>query len=80
MSPEPEMSLIRRWENLPLGVQIAIVGPASILLLWLIHVSLLNQPPLRGFSYGIFWGVLLTIALVGATRSERARRERSLRQ
>ena len=79
MTREPRTSLIERWENLSLGFQIAIVGPASILLLWLIHVSLLNQPPLRGFSYGVFWGVLLTIALVGATRSERARRERSLR-
>ncbi len=79
MSREPKTSLIERWENLSLGFQIVIVGPASFLLLWLIHVSLLNQPPLRGFSYGVFWGVLLTIALVGATRSERARRERSLR-
>lgn len=71
--------LIQRWENLPAPVQIAIVGPLSIGLSWLIHLSLLNQPPLRGFSYGVFWGVLLTIALVGATRSERARRGRSLR-
>lgn len=69
--------LVERWENLHIGLQIAIVGPASILLLWLAHVTLLNQPTLRGLSYGVFWGVLLTIAVVGATRSERARRGRS---
>ena len=66
--------VIERWEDLPLGLQIALVGPAAIVLLWLLHLGPLNQPMLRGFSYGVFWGVLLTIAIVGATRSERARR------
>ena len=67
--------LLRWWENLPIGVQIGAVGPASVLLLWAAHVYLLNQPNGRGLGYGVFWGVLATGAIVGATRSERARRD-----
>ncbi|HVH01258.1 MAG TPA: hypothetical protein VM844_10865 [Miltoncostaeaceae bacterium] len=65
---------LRRWEDLHVGVQVAIVGPLAILLLWAAHVFLLNQPVGRGLAYGVFWGVLVTGAIVGATRSERARR------
>jgi hypothetical protein len=65
---------LRRWEDLHVGVQVAIVGPLAILALWAIHVFLLNQPVGRGLAYGVFWGVLVTAAIVGATRSERARR------
>jgi hypothetical protein len=67
---------VRRWEDLHIGVQIAIVAPLAILLLWAAHVFLLNQPLWRGLSYGVFWGALATAAIVGATRSERARRQR----
>lgn len=58
-----------------MGVQVAIVAPLAVLLLWAAHVFLMNQPLWRGLSYGLFWGLLLTAAVVGATRSERARRE-----
>jgi hypothetical protein len=70
----PRPAWLRRWEDLHPGVQLAIVGPLSIGLLWLAHVELLNQPLWRGFGYGVFWGLLVTAAVVGATRSERARR------
>lgn len=70
-TPSP---LLRRWEELNPGVQIALVAPLAILLLWGVHVGLLNQPALRGFGYGVFWGLLLTAAVVGASRAERARR------
>lgn len=66
---------LRRWEDLHVGVQIAVVAPLAVLLLWGAHVFLLNQPVWRGLTYGVFWGVLATAAIVGATRSERARRE-----
>lgn len=66
---------LRRWEDLHVGVQVAIVAPLAILLLWAAHVLLLNQPVWRGLSYGVFWGLLATAAIVGASRSERARRE-----
>lgn len=65
---------MRRWEELHVAVQIAIVGPAAILLLWVVHVTLLNQPVVRGLGYGVFWGLLATAAVVGASRAERARR------
>lgn len=66
---------LRRWEDLHVGVQVAVVAPLAILLLWAAHVFLLNQPVWRGLSYGVFWGLLVTAAVVGATRSERARRD-----
>ncbi|HEX2504130.1 MAG TPA: hypothetical protein VHK00_09305 [Miltoncostaeaceae bacterium] len=72
--PEPP-AWLRRWEDLHVGAQIAIVAPLAILLLWAVHVFLLNQPVWRGLTYGVFWGILATAAIVGATRSERARRE-----
>jgi hypothetical protein len=58
------------------AVQVAIVAPVAILLLWWIHVALLAQPLGRGFAYGVFGGLLVTAAVVGASRSERARRDR----
>lgn len=72
-SPPP--AWLRRWEDLHIGVQIAVVAPLAILLLWAGHVFLLNQPFVRGLVYGVFWGALLAGAIVGATRSERARRQ-----
>ena len=66
---------LRRWEDLHVGVQIAIVAPLAFLLLWAAHVFLLNQPVWRGLTYGVFWGLLATAAIVGASRSERARRQ-----
>lgn len=60
-----------------MGVQVAVVAPVAIVLLWVAHVYLLNQPVWRGLTYGIFWGLLVTAAVVGASRSERARRQRS---
>jgi hypothetical protein len=48
----------------------------AIVLLWLGHVVFLNQPLGRGFVYGVFWGLIVTAAVVGASRSEKARRNR----
>ena len=59
-----------------MAVQVAIVAPVAILVLWWVHVALLAQPLGRGFTYGVFWGLLVTAAVVGASRSERARRDR----
>ncbi len=72
----PVPPLLRWWEDLHILVQIAIVLPVSILLLWAAHVLLLNQPLGRGLAYGVFWGALATAAIVGASRSEKARRGR----
>lgn len=79
MNPPPHRPVpawLRRWEDLHILVQIAIAAPVTVGLLWVIHVTMLNQPLWRGLSYGIFWGALATAAIVGASRSERARRDR----
>ena len=72
-APHP---LLERWEGLPAGLQVAIVGPVMLVLLWAAHVYLMNQPLWRGLGYAVFWGVLATGAVVAASRSEKARRER----
>jgi hypothetical protein len=71
--------LLRRWEDLPAGVQVGIVAPISLVLLFVVHVTLLNQPLGRAVGYAFFWGALATGAIVGATRSERAKRQRQER-
>lgn len=63
------------WERLHPALQIAIVFPVSVVVLWVIHVGPLNQPPGRGFGYAVFWSVLSTGLIVGASRAEHARRE-----
>jgi hypothetical protein len=73
---KPPPAWLRRWEDLHILVQVAIVAPVAIVLLWFGHVVFLNQPVGRGFAYGVFWGLLVTAAVVGASRSEKARRER----
>ncbi len=55
-------------------MQIAVVAPFAIALMWAAHVFLMNQPLGRGLVYAVFWGLLATGAIVGASRSERARR------
>lgn len=72
----PVPPLLRRWEALPILAQVAIVAPITIILLWAVHVEFMNQPVGRGLAYGVFWGVLATAAIVGASRSEAARRRR----
>lgn len=75
--PDHEPSVwVRRWEDLHIAVQVAIVFPISVLVLWYVHVAFLNQPTGRGLSYGVFWGALATAVIVGASRSEKARRNR----
>lgn len=70
-------SFIVWWEDLHVGVQIAATFVVSTLLLWLVHILLLNQPTARGFMYGLFWSVPLTLIIVAGTRGERARRLRA---
>jgi hypothetical protein len=70
----PVPAWLRWWEDRHILVQIAFVAPFATLLLWVVHIVLMNQPLWRGFSYGIFWGALVTAAIVGASRSEKARR------
>lgn len=59
-----------------MGVQVAVTFVVSVVVLWLGHILLLNQPNGRGFIYAIFWAIPLTVIIVGATRAERAKRLR----
>lgn len=77
MPERTSAQLLRRWEGLHVAVQLAVVTPLAVALLWGAHVGLMNQPIWRGLGYGVFWGLLLTAAVVGASRSEAARRKRS---
>lgn len=54
--PVQRPRIVRMWEDLPIGVQIAVVLPTAVLGLWAAHVWLLGQPLGRGFTYGGFWG------------------------
>jgi hypothetical protein len=67
-------ALVVRWEELHPGLQVAIVAPLAILVMWAAHVWFMGQPVVRGLSYGVFWGAILTGIVIAATRSERARR------
>lgn len=59
-----------------MAAQVGILLPVAILVLWAGHIVFLNQPVGRGLAYGVFWGVLATALIVGASRSEKARRGR----
>lgn len=72
----PPPPWLRAWEDLHVAVQVAIAAPVFVALLWLGHVVFLNQPLGRGLVYGVFWGLIVTAAVVGASRSEKARRGR----
>ena len=52
-----------------------IAFPSGSSIFWVGHVKLLNQPVfLRGFLYGIFWGVPFSLLTLLATRSEQTKR------
>jgi hypothetical protein len=71
------LRMIRPWERLPVGVQVAIAFPTWTILLFLFHLGPLNQPPVRAVFYGVFWSLFFTPAVVLATQHElRKRRER----
>ena len=64
------------WEELSIVMQIAVVAPIAIIGISWIHILLFvpNISVGRAIGYGFFWGAMVTFAVVGATRAERARR------
>ena len=72
--PNEPGPITQRWEALAASVRFAITFVISAPILWLIHVRFLNQPEDRGVFYGIFWGVVVGLLLLLATRTERMRR------
>ena len=75
MASEAPNPIQRRWEKLPGVAQFLIAFPVWFTAFWVGHVQLLNQPVfLRGFLYGLFWGIPFTLLTLLATRSEQAKR------
>lgn len=62
------------WEDLPIGVQIAVTAPVLVAVMWGLHRWVFDLSAGRSATYAGFWGFLATFAVVGATRAERARR------
>ena len=73
--PSEPGPIARRWEALSAPVRFLIVFVISSPILWLVHVTWLNQPEDRGVFYGIFWGVVAGLIMLLATRSEKMKRE-----
>ena len=70
------LRLIAPWERLSVPVQIAIAFPTLSVVLFLLHLGPLKQPPIRAAFYGVFWSILATPLLVIATQNELRKRER----
>jgi len=70
------LRLMRPWERLSVPVQIAIAFPTLSVLLFLLHLGPLNQPPIRAAFYGVFWSILATPAVILATRNELQKRHK----
>ncbi len=67
-------SLVRRWESLSARTQAAAAFPVAAVVMLLLHLGPFAQPVGRAIGYAIFWGAVLTGAIVVASRAERARR------
>ena len=59
----------------PAPLQFLLAFLVWFVIFWVGHVTLLNQPMLRGFLYGIFWGGTFSLLTLLATRSEQTRRQ-----
>jgi multidrug efflux pump subunit AcrB len=75
-APHKRPRIVVWWEELSIVLQIAVVAPISIIGISWLHILLFvpNISVERAIGYGFFWGAIVTFALVGATRAERARR------
>jgi hypothetical protein len=75
-APHKRPRIVVWWEELSIVLQIAVVAPISIIAISWIHILLFvpNISVERAIGYGFFWGAMVTFAVVGATRAERARR------
>lgn len=80
MEPEnspkaPRRTLVERWEALPARAHVAIMYPASVVILFLIHIAFFHRiTMLRSLMYAVFEAPFITALVVVATASEKARR------
>ncbi len=79
MSTQQPSRLVRRWESLEMGLQFLIAYPVLLIVITFIHLTALNQSPLRGTVYGFFWALPAAFLVAIASQNEaRKRRERSM--
>lgn len=75
---------LRRWESLPIAVQVVVAFAAVTAVMLVFHLGPLRQPLGRGISYSFFWSLIGTVAIIGATKAEavkrRQREERERRE
>jgi hypothetical protein len=75
-SPAPARpSLVERWEALEGGVQSAIAYPLAAVVLFLGHAAFFPRTRwILAITYGLFWAIPATAAIVAATAHERRKR------
>ncbi len=72
---------LRWWEARPLVVQIVVSFVVMTAFMLWFHLGPLRQPLGRGISYSIFWSLIGTVAILGATKAEAMnRRKRDARK
>ncbi|MGA0121875.1 MAG: hypothetical protein ACO3KD_02550 [Gaiellales bacterium] len=74
MADDGKRSLVRRWEDLEFGVQVALAYPVLVVLVSVLHWTALAQPFMRGFIYGLFWALPATFLVAVASQNERRKR------
>lgn len=78
MASEPEnarRSLAERWEALEAGVQSMIAYPIATVVIFLGHAAFFPKTRwLLAITYGFFWAMPATAAIVAATAHERRKR------
>lgn len=67
-------ALLRRWEELTTGKQIAISAPVFLVIFFALNQFLFNQPLARSVAYAIIEAPFFVAIAIWATHAERAKR------
>lgn len=73
-------ALLRRWEELTTGKQIAISAPIFLVIFFVLNQFPFNQPLARSVAYAIIEAPFFVAIAVWATHAERAKRLASANQ
>jgi hypothetical protein len=68
-------AILRRWEDLTTGKQIAIASPVFLALFFVLNQFPFNQPLARSIAYAIIEAPFFVAIAIWATRAERAKRQ-----
>lgn len=67
-------ALLRRWEDLTTGKQIAISAPIFLVIFFVLNQFPFNQPLARSVAYAIIEAPFFVAIAIWATHAERAKR------